>query len=212
MKPAALVLCGGRSRRMGRPKALLPFGPELLLQRVVRLVSEVCGPIVVVAAPEQDLPDLPADVSIARDPVSFRGPLQGLAVGMDALPSTVDLVYATATDVPFLVPAWISWLVEAMGAADVAIPDVEGYLHPLSALYRPASVRDAIAGLLAADRLRPVYLLESVQARVVTADEMRRADPRLDTLGNLNTPEDYRTALRRAGFDAPSGTGEAGTW
>ena len=43
MSRAAIVLCGGRSRRMGRDKASLPFGTETLLERVVRIVSEVVG-------------------------------------------------------------------------------------------------------------------------------------------------------------------------
>ena len=59
MKVAGVVLCGGRSSRMGRPKAWLPFGRELMLPRVVRLLGEAVGPVAVVAAPGQDLPPLP---------------------------------------------------------------------------------------------------------------------------------------------------------
>src|SRR5690349_15807444 len=92
----AVILCGGQSRRMGRPKAWLPFGPEPLLARVVRRVREVVGPVVVVAAPGQNLPSLPSDVAVARDPVADRGPLQGLAAGLAALPDDVELIYATA--------------------------------------------------------------------------------------------------------------------
>src|SRR5438067_8626039 len=100
----AVVLCGGQSRRMGQPKALLEFGPERLLQRVVRLVGAGIegGPIVVVAANGQECPPLPLSVTIVRDAVSGRGPLQGLAAGLAALPDTVALAYASATDVPFL--------------------------------------------------------------------------------------------------------------
>lgn len=203
MRPAALVLCGGRSGRMGRSKAGLPFGPEALLQRVVRLVSEVCDLVVVVAAPEQELPSLPGGVRIARDPVAFRGPLQGLAVGLAAVPAATELVYATATDVPFLRPDWIRLLMDLIGAADIAIPDVGGYLQPLAALYRAASARPAIAALLAADRLRPVYLMETLRTRVVTTDELRSIDPDLNTPRNLNTPEEYRAALLHAGFALP---------
>ena len=75
MRTGGIVLCGGQSRRMGRPKAWLPFGPERLLQRVVRLVSTAADPVAVVAAPGQDLPELPRSVVVARDPVSGRGPL-----------------------------------------------------------------------------------------------------------------------------------------
>ena len=59
---------------------VLPFGDEFMLQRVVRIVSGVVAPVVVVAAPDQDVPPLPEDVIIARDAERGRGPLQGLLV------------------------------------------------------------------------------------------------------------------------------------
>jgi molybdopterin-guanine dinucleotide biosynthesis protein A len=185
---------------MGRPKAWLPFGPERMLQRVVRLVATVAGPVVVVAAPGQELPPLPGSVTIVRDPVSQRGPLQGLAAGLVALPESVELAYASATDVPFLEPAWIERLLALIGDHDLAIPFLEGHHHPLAALYRRAVVLPAIEALLNADRLRPVFLMETVRTRVVSADELRPADPRLWTLRNLNAPEDYEQALSDAGF------------
>ena len=145
MSLGAVVLCGGESRRMGRAKAWLPFGPELMLQRVVRLIGTVAGPIVVVAAPGQDVPELPPEVSIVRDEISGRGPLQGLAAGFAAFGDSVDLVYATGTDVPFLEPKWITRLSDLIGDADLAIPSIGDYYHPLAALYRPRVVLPAIS-------------------------------------------------------------------
>ena len=104
MAIGGVILCGGRGRRMGADKARLRFGPELLLQRVVRLVAASAGPVVVVAAADQDLPPLPADVLVVRDPVPDLGPLPGLAAGCRALPSATSLAYATSTDAPFLLP------------------------------------------------------------------------------------------------------------
>jgi molybdopterin-guanine dinucleotide biosynthesis protein A len=199
--PGALILCGGQSRRMGRPKAWLRFGPEVLLQRVTRIVGSVADPIVVVAAPDQELPPLPGSVTVVRDPVAYRGPLQGILSGLAALPASVELAYASATDVPLLQPAWISRLADLMGDHDLAIPHVDGYHHPLAALYRRATVLPAVASLLESDRLRPVFLMESVRTRVVTPDEMLPADPELATLRNLNSPDDYHQALLDAGFD-----------
>jgi molybdopterin-guanine dinucleotide biosynthesis protein A len=200
MSVGAVVLCGGESRRMGRPKAWLPFGQELMLQRVVRLLGIVAHPIVVVAAPGQDLPELPAKASIVRDEISGRGPLQGLAAGFGALEDQVDLVYATGTDVPFLEPRWITRLCELIGEADLAIPSIGDYYHPLAALYRPRVVLPAIEGLLSQDRLRPLFLVEAVTTRVVLEYEMRAVDPELGTLRNLNHPEEYERALRDAGL------------
>jgi molybdopterin-guanine dinucleotide biosynthesis protein A len=153
------------------------------------------GPVVVVAAPGQDLPPLPGSLAIVRDEVAGRGPLQGLAAGLSALPDSVEFAYATATDVPFLEPDWIGRLRDLIGDDDLAIPHVDGYHHPLAALYRRATVLPAVRALLAADRLRPFFLVESVRSRVVVADELRGVDPGLRTLRNLNTPEDYERAL-----------------
>jgi molybdenum cofactor guanylyltransferase len=185
---------------MGRPKADLPFGPELMLQRVVRLLGEVASPIVVVAAPGQDLPDLPDSIRVVRDEVSDRGPLQGLEAGLAALPDDVELAYATATDVPFLKPAWVTRLVDLIGDRDLVVPEIDGYLHPLAALYRKRTVLPAVEGLLAEDRLRPVFLLEALDALRVDSRTMAVVDPEMGTLRNLNTPEDYRSALEEAGF------------
>src|SRR6476620_11737545 len=104
MTAGGIVLCGGLSTRMGSSKALLPFGSETMLQRVVRLLGTVVSPLVVVAAPEQALPDLPAAVTITRDENPGRGPLEGLRAGLKALPTGIDIAYVTSCDVPLLVP------------------------------------------------------------------------------------------------------------
>lgn len=185
---------------MGRPKEWLPFGPERMLQRVVRLVSEAAAPIVVVAAAGQELPELPPSVTIIRDPVANRGPLQGLAAGLAALPGSVEFAFAASTDVPLLRPGWISRLRDRITDHDLAIPFAYGFHHPLAALYRRASVLPAIESLLAEDRLRPVFLMEAVRTLILEADALRDVDPDLDTLRNLNTPEDYVRALTAAGL------------
>jgi molybdopterin-guanine dinucleotide biosynthesis protein A len=195
MRLAAVVLCGGESRRMGQPKAWLPFGTERMLQRVVRLVGAAVETVVVVAAPGQELPGLPESVTVVRDDVSGRGPLQGLSAGLGALPHGIELAYATGTDVPFLNPAWIARLAGLIGDHDLAIPFAGGYHHPLAALYRRETILPAIEALLGADRLRPFFLMEAVRTRVVSAEELLSVDPELRTLRNLNTPEDYRAAL-----------------
>ena len=203
-KPGAIILGGGLSRRMGRPKATLPIGGETMLARVARIVSEVASPIVVVSAPDGSPPRLDRPFIQARDEVSGRGPLQGLAAGLRALPPEVEFAYATATDVPFLEPRWVSYLSESIGDHDLAIPLVDGFHHPLAALYRRSTILPTIDRLLTADRLRPVYLMESCRTRIVTEAEYRAVDPSAGTLRNLNTPEDYRAALIYAGFTAPN--------
>jgi molybdopterin-guanine dinucleotide biosynthesis protein A len=206
MSLGAVVLCGGASRRMGRPKAWLPFGRERMLERVVRLVGDAAGSIVVVAAEGQELPSLAADVTVVRDPVAGRGPLQGLAAGLGAFSDSIELVYATATDVPFLEPRWIGRLIELSDGHDLVIPYVGGYHHPLAALYRRGAVLPVINDLLRENRLRVTELVGAVNTREVEECDLRGVDSELLTLRNLNSPHDYEQALRDAGFTTSGDT------
>lgn len=201
MKKGAIILCGGKSSRMGRDKATLPFGPEQMLQRVVRLVGTVVAleNIVVVAAPEQTLPELPATVTVARDRCKDRGPLEGLAAGLRALAGRADAAYSTACDVPLLAPAFAARMFELLGEHEIAVPRDGEFHHPLAAVYR-VTVLPHVQALLDADRLRPRYLFDEVDSRLVEVEELRSVDPQLLTLQNLNHPHDYQTALAAAGF------------
>lgn len=196
-----IILCGGKSSRMGMAKSLLPFGPELMLQRIVRLVGEVCDPIVVVAAPGQALPELPAGSIIARDEREGQGPLEGLLAGLKSLPVGVDAAYVTGCDVPLLVPAFVRRMFELLGEHQVAVPVSDGFLHPLSAVYRRTLV-DVVEALLAADRRRPSDVFDTVDTRRVEPSELADVDPRLDSLKNVNHPADYLAALASLGFRA----------
>jgi len=170
-----------------------------MLQRVVRLLGAVVSPIVVVAAREQVLPELPADVIVTRDEREAKGPLEGLRAGLSALPASVDAAYVTSCDVPLLVPAFVEGMMELLGDHDIAVMEIDGFAHPLSAIYRRETL-PRVESLLAQDRLRPVFLFDAVRTRRVRPEEMTFVDPQLHTLRNLNTREDYLAALADAGL------------
>jgi molybdopterin-guanine dinucleotide biosynthesis protein A len=172
-----------------------------MLQRVVRLSGEVVEPenIVVVAAPNQTLPELPGEVAVAHDAQQYLGPLAGLATGLRAIGGRVDAVYSTGCDVPLLVPGFVARMFELLGEHDVAVPRDGEHHHPLAAIYR-TKVLPKVEALLAADRLRPRYLIDEVDAIEISVEELRAVDPELSTLENLNFEEDYAAALKAAGF------------
>jgi molybdopterin-guanine dinucleotide biosynthesis protein A len=201
MRKGAIILCGGKSSRMGRDKATLPFGPEQMLQRVVRLISEAVNLecIAVVAAPDQSLPELPVDVLVARDAHQYRGPLEGLSTGFRALAARADAVYATGCDVPLLVPRFVEKMFALLCDFDIAVPFDGQHHHPLAAVYRP-TVLAHVEKLLESDRMRPRFLFDEVRTREIPVDDLRAVDPQLATLENLNHRSDYVSALMAAGF------------
>jgi molybdopterin-guanine dinucleotide biosynthesis protein A len=104
---SAIVLTGGKSSRMGRPKALLPFGGEPLISHVVRRLRMIFNRVIVVAAHEQELPGL--DVELVRDEVAYQGPVAGIYFGLKA--AAPEAAFVTSCDAPFLNLPLISYLI-----------------------------------------------------------------------------------------------------
>lgn len=199
-----IVLCGGRSSRMGRPKAWLPFGPQTMLQRVVHCLRLSVGPVCVVAAPGQSLPAFPPDVLIAHDETEGLGPLAGLAAGLKTLEGKCTAAFATSCDVPFLQVRFVQAVCARLGDHDVVTPVEADFCHPLAAVYRTLCARK-IDLLLQEGKRRPADLFTAVPTSRIPVDELRSVDPPLASLRNLNDPQAYLAALREAGFDAPTG-------
>ena len=199
LKVGGVVLCGGKSSRMGEPKDWLPFGNERMLQRAVRILGQIVNPIVVAAAVGQDLPELPDDVIVVRDEESEQGPLQGIMVGLTAIAPYAEAAYVTSCDVPLLSVAFVKYVISRLGQHQIAIPRDEKYHHPLAAVYR-CEVAAAAQRLIRSDRLRPIFLLKECSFIEIPVAELRAVDPDLHSLMNLNYPDEYAVALKTAGF------------
>src|SRR3954465_374552 len=145
---AGIVLAGGRSSRMGGPKGARGWRGSTLLRRICGIVARgVDGPVVVVRAPGQDLPELPDDVHVVEDAREGRGPLQGISAGLHAAREEAEAAYVSPPDAPLLHPRFVAAVLGALdGDTDVVLPQVGGHRHPLAAARR-ADPRAAGGGL-----------------------------------------------------------------
>ncbi len=198
---AGIVLAGGRSSRMGTPKAALEWHGSTLLRRTAGIMLRATdGPVMVVRAPGQELPELPAEVEVIDDPREGLGPVQGLAAGLAAAGGRAEIAFVCSTDMPFLHPAFVRRVLRAAGeGADVGLPVARGYPQPLAAAYRTALA--PVAGrLVAGNRLRPAFLFELCQVTRLDEAALREdpvlaaLDPYLDSVVNVNEPGDYAEA------------------
>ena len=176
---------------MGRDKAGLAWGRTTLLGHVVSVVAEAVDEVVVAAGPRQELPALPGEVVVARDPEPGLGPLRGLVTGLSAVAQAGPVV-VVAVDQPFLTTPAIRALIGALGEADVAAPVVQGLLRPLPACYR-ATVRPRAEALLAAGERRLRALLDGSRVVPVPADDLGGPD----ALSDLDTAAAYERSRAR---------------
>ncbi|MFQ3591591.1 MAG: molybdenum cofactor guanylyltransferase [Gemmataceae bacterium] len=181
-----IILCGGESRRMGQPKAWLPVEGEPMLTRLVHRLNGLVASVVVVAAPGQSLPDTPSAIVVC-DTVSGRGPLEGLAVGLNALQAQVPWAWVIATDMPHLCGEILQRLWLFTEQAQIVLPVVAGYRQPWAALYQTA-LAPQVRALLEAGETRPRVLLERCQVRECRIGEGEE----LSAWQNINTPKDYK--------------------
>lgn len=203
MLVGSLILAGGRSRRMGKPKESLPFGASTLLGHTAEILLECTWPVLVVSRDAaQELPPLPVEIAVVHDTTPGKGPLAAIATGMRALRQNRDLadrdaVFVTGCDAPFLTPDAIGWLAAQLGDHQVVMPRQAGVLQPLCAIYRMDTL-PLVDDLLRAGTDTPRTLAEKARARILEEDALRACDPALRFLKNLNTPEEYDAARRAA--------------
>ena len=188
---AAVILVGGKSSRMGRAKALLPFDNEPLIAHVVRRLKSWFPEIIVVAAPDQELPELSA--VLVRDEIAYQGPVSGIYHGLKA--ATKDVCFVTSCDAPFLNFELIDHLLEQISEYDVVVPFWQERFQPLHAIYR-TSVVPLLKEQLERGELRPIFLYDKVRTRKIQEAEIRRLDPEGLSFLNMNSPADYDAALQ----------------
>jgi molybdenum cofactor guanylyltransferase len=192
---SAIILAGGRSSRMCKPKAALDFGGKSILERIVEELAPRFDDLIIVAAPEsgENFSIQIPRARIIRDETAFAGPLDALGRGLVA--ARDDIAFACSCDLPMLKSSVAVELCSLIGERTAAIPLVDSRLQPLCAAYRK-SAADSIARLVASGEQRLIALADALDARRVTEDELRRVDPTLASFMNVNTPDDYARALK----------------
>jgi molybdopterin-guanine dinucleotide biosynthesis protein A len=184
MKRAGVVLCGGLSSRMGRPKAWLPWFGRPMVAHVVEILRPLVDEVVVVTSAELELPPLPARVVVDRE--RERGPLAGIRDGLAA--AGADSAFVTSTDSPFLSEAYVTSMFERGGAV---APIAEGRVQVLSAVY-PGVAAGIANDLLAAGKGRPRDLLEALDYEAIEL-ELEGPPP----WRGFNTPAEYLDCARK---------------
>jgi molybdopterin-guanine dinucleotide biosynthesis protein A len=189
---SGVILAGGQSSRMGENKALMALGGVRLIDRVVGVLREVFDELLMVT----NTPEVYADVEVPMvgDVFPGKGSLGGIYSAIYHV--TTPYCFAVACDMPFLNASLIRYLVAQRAGYDVVMPDIQGDMQPLHAVYGKACLQP-ILRRLEADRLKIIGFLPQVRVRTVTAEDLRQVNPDLQAFRNLNTPEEFQDAVRQ---------------
>ena len=169
MKLSAVLLAGGKSRRMGRDKAAILFRDSPLWRHQLETLRKLEPKELLVSA-QGDPPWRPADVEFVADAQPSRGPLSGIAAALSRTES--EHLLALAIDMPFMTDDYLRELFKQSQPGCGVVPMFDNRAEPLSAIYpREATVdfTNALAGnnfslqplvekLIAIGKLQPVQV------------------------------------------------------
>jgi molybdopterin-guanine dinucleotide biosynthesis protein A len=192
MKRAAVVLCGGKSSRMGRAKAWLPWFGKPMIEHVVGVLRPVVDEVVVVTSKAVSLP--PLDARIVEDREAELGPLAGIREGLQAAGS--HLAFVTSTDSPFLTAEHVVGMLERGSAV---APAADGHVQVLSAVY-PGSAWKEADDLLRNGKRRPLALLERLGFESIEVEMESGGKPA--PWQGFNRPDEYLFWARAIDPDA----------
>ena len=202
LETAAAILVGGHSRRMGgQPKATLPLGDRMVLERVLDVAEGLGHPIYLVGAHDGAASDPTLrrlldrlDRPVLTDRRDDAGPLGGLDTAFSS--TGAHQVLLLACDLPFLTTSFLSFLLEQAADAAAVVPaEDDTSLHPLCAVYG-RGCHDELRRRLDAGQLRVHDFAAAVGAYMLPRRRWQQFDALGRLLANLNEPADYEQALR----------------
>jgi molybdopterin-guanine dinucleotide biosynthesis protein A len=195
-----VILAGGASRRMGADKSFLDLGGRPIITHVIDALTERFSRVIIIT----NDPDKYArfGLPLFPDVIPGIGTLGGIHAGLSHIHD--EAAFFVASDMPFVKPEVIDYLVGTFHDTDAVIPCLSGYFEPLLAVYSKRCLT-AVERALAEHKRRPVDFLGDVRTRMVLEDELSRIDPESASIFNINTPQDYERAQRRLDEDDDAG-------
>lgn len=184
-----IILAGGESSRMGKDKAFLMFGGRPLFEHVVNTLRPIFRDVIVVTnTPEAYCK---YGVTVTTDAVEKRGPLTGIYSGL--LVSKSEYNFVVACDMPFLNSGLIEYMNRQCEGYDIVVPEINGQVEPLHAIYHRRLIPRIEAALKNEERqIRKLF--EKAEIRRIISQELDLFDPGRRSFTNLNTPNEYREA------------------
>jgi molybdopterin-guanine dinucleotide biosynthesis protein A len=193
------ILAGGKSQRMGRDKAFLPFLGRPLIHRVMDRLMALTDDLLLVAPRTDDY--LALGVRLVPDLLSGRGSLGGLYTALVA--ASHPLVAVVPCDTPFISPSLLAHERDLFAYAelDAVVPSSPNGLEPLHAVYRREACLSVVRAALDDGEQQVIAWYPQVRVRILSVQETAAFDPRGLMFVNVNTPEEFSRAEELAGED-----------
>jgi len=186
---ALVVLAGGQSARFGVTKGLYDFEGEPLVMRVINALGSMADRIIIGVAPRErsEFKKVVCGSSeIVVDRESYMGPLLGLRDALEGV--SEELVMLAPCDMPFISSRLYQLLFDRLRDHDAALPVLNGYPEPMTAIYRLRKLSEALSKEVSRGGKKLSGILGHLDYVAIPEDDWQGAGVDIKCLLNLNSP------------------------
>ena len=191
MTISAVLLAGGKSRRMGEDKATILFRSVPLWKIQLELLRQL-EPHELFVSARTDPVWRPADAQFVADQMPSRGPVSGIAAALSRISS--DHLLVLAIDMPFMTENYLRGLCERVRTGSGIVPVIESRFEPLAAVYPREVCHDVVATLSGND-----FSLQSLIPKLIAANKLEPVQVSKEEKAlfhNFNEPRDFKSSCR----------------
>jgi|GEM_PF-185612 Molybdopterin-guanine dinucleotide biosynthesis protein A len=189
----AIILCGGKSKRMGRPKAFLRYEGTTIIAHIISVVGDMFQKVILVSNEPDAYEDLGLDV--VKDILPYRGPMGGILSGL--LVAETDHAFVMACDMPLVNKKLVRDMTEVRHGHDVVVLSHSQGLEPLLGVYSKSCIKPLEESLFAG-KLAVQDLLGGLDMITYDLEEGTTDGDALPAFFNINTPQDYAQLLTKS--------------
>lgn len=190
LKATAIILAGGKSRRMGMDKSLLPYRGKSLISKIVSEFQNTFEETIIVSN-EKNKYNFPSIKEIS-DIYPGLGPLSGIHAGLKA--SKYQYIFVTACDMPYITDKIPSYLFKNIEGYDVVVLRSDNLLHPLCSFYSKNCL-PFIEENLKNKINKVIDFYPLVKVNYVDVKLLNNSLDMNKLLININTPQDYEAII-----------------
>ncbi|MEL7669183.1 molybdenum cofactor guanylyltransferase [Methanobacterium sp.] len=193
-----IILCGGRSRRMGKDKGSLVLNGKSMLMHVLDTIKGIVDEIVLVLRDQEQidrykliLKDIDMSIRIVTDETKDQGPLVGILTGLSYINS--EYAQILPCDSPFISKSFVLKMFEIAGAKkfDAVVPIWDdGHIEPLHSIYKKDVVKIG-RNLVKNEQYNVKSLIDNLNVKYVDVEELDESTMSFRNLNTINDFENY---------------------
>lgn len=194
MKTSGVILAGGRSSRMKFNKAFAEIGGQKVIDIILNKFVKTFDETIIISNDPQEYESI--GLPVYTDVYPRMGPISGIHAALYY--ASCEKIFVLGCDMPFMSMSLVNYMLELLGEHDTVIPEIDGFLQPISAAYRKTCL-PVMTDCLEKQLLKLVLVFKELDAVKLYRSDLSRFGNVSEMFMNVNDEQVLNLAREIAG-------------